>query len=168
MSASDELRIDSPDVPKGGKLVSHTVWGILRGLETFVQLVAPSLDGTAVSETNSYSSIALNFLLAPQLHVNSSMISDYPRFPYRGLLIDTGRHFLPLSTIFQLVDGMEANKLNVLHWHIVDDQSFPYQSTTFPELRYMQNRTFVVKKYNQDLENSSELVESQKYTHISH
>lgn len=45
------MRIDSPDVPNGGKLVSHTVWGILRGLETFVQMVAPSLDGTAVSAT---------------------------------------------------------------------------------------------------------------------
>ncbi|XP_059486841.1 beta-hexosaminidase subunit beta-like [Neocloeon triangulifer] len=110
-----ELRIDSPDLPYAAKLVSHSIWGILRGLETFVQLAAPSADGTA-------------------LHMSSCMISDYPRFSHRGLLIDTARHFIPLETLYTLVDGMEASKLNTFHWHIVDDQSFPYQSSTFPEL----------------------------------
>ncbi|CAB3368037.1 Hypothetical predicted protein [Cloeon dipterum] len=110
-----ELRVDSPDVPLGAKLVAHSIWGILRGLETFVQLAAPSADGTA-------------------LHMSSCMISDYPRFPHRGLLVDTARHFMPIETLHKIIDGMEASKLNTFHWHIVDDQSFPYQSKLYPEL----------------------------------
>lgn len=66
---------------------------------------------------------------------NSTDILDYPRFPHRGLLLDTGRHFLPLDTIYTILSAMEANKMNVFHWHIIDDQSFPYQSSTFPSLR---------------------------------
>lgn len=66
---------------------------------------------------------------------NNTDILDYPRFPHRGLLLDTGRHFLPLDTIYTILSAMEANKMNVFHWHIIDDQSFPYQSSTFPSLR---------------------------------
>jgi hexosaminidase len=65
------------------------------------------------------------------------MVADYPRFSYRGFMLDSVRHFHPVSLIKKLVDGMEANKLNVLHWHITDDQAFPYQSKVFPELRYI-------------------------------
>lgn len=61
-------------------------------------------------------------------------IHDRPTYPYRGLLIDTSRHYLPMDLILRNLNAMEANKLNVLHWHIVDSQSWPYQSLAYPEL----------------------------------
>lgn len=59
---------------------------------------------------------------------------DEPRYSFRGLLLDTSRHYFNVFTIKQILDGMAYNKLNVFHWHIVDDHSFPYESITYPEL----------------------------------
>lgn len=69
-----------------------------------------------------------------QLALKCQTIEDKPRLPHRGLLLDTSRHYLPVSDILLTLDAMSYNKLNVFHWHIVDDNSFPYQSTRFPEL----------------------------------
>nr|ABB76924.1 beta-N-acetylglucoasminidase 1 [Spodoptera frugiperda] len=105
----------SLNVSAVSSLTSDSIWGILRGMETFAQLFYLS---------NGYKDVL----------INSTQIVDFPRYTYRGLLIDTSRHYLSVANILKTLDAMEMNKMNVLHWHIVDDQSFPYQSERFPQL----------------------------------
>ena len=50
------------------------------------------------------------------------------------MLVDSARHFLPVSTLMTVLDAMAYSKLNVLHWHLVDDDSFPYISKALPKL----------------------------------
>jgi hexosaminidase len=56
------------------------------------------------------------------------------RYSYRGLLIDSGRHFLPISHVKHVVEAAAMLKLSVIHWHIVDSQSFASCSASFPSL----------------------------------
>lgn len=98
----------------GSYLSAKQVWGALRALETLSQLVVKSPAG--------------------ELFIKDVVIGDYPRFSHRGVMIDTSRHYLYKDVIFDVLEGMAQNKMNVLHWHMVDDQSFPYESKVFPEL----------------------------------
>ena len=59
-----------------------------------------------------------------------------------GLLIDTSRHYMPVPTLKRLLDALAYNKFNVLHWHIVDAESFPLESLTYPLLSEMGARTW--------------------------
>src|SRR5579859_3390638 len=97
----------------GAKLAAPTTLGILRGLQTFLQLVQITPSGFA----------------APAV-----TIKDQPRFAWRGMLIDVSRHFIPLDVLKRNLDGMAAVKMNVLHWHLSDDQGFRAESKKFPKL----------------------------------
>lgn len=98
------------------KLTAVTDIGAMRGLETFLQLLN-------ADEQGYYLPIA--------------EINDTPRFPWRGLMIDVCRHWLPLDVILRNIDGMAAVKMNVLHLHLTEDQGFRVESKTFPELTRM-------------------------------
>jgi hexosaminidase len=100
----------------GAKLQANTVVGALRGMETLLQLVQPDRSGY--------------FLPAVS-------IEDTPRFRWRGLLIDCGRHFEPISVIEHTLAGMAAVKLNVFHWHLTEDQGFRIESKLYPKLAGM-------------------------------
>lgn len=106
------------DIPNGGwaSLQAETVFGAYHGLETLSQLV--SFDFTS----GTYE------VKGAPWHVE-----DAPRFPHRGLLIDTARHFQPVPALNALIDAMAMSKLNVLHWHMTDDQSWPIASRAHPE-----------------------------------
>jgi hexosaminidase len=97
-------------------LTAPTVVGALRGLETLLQL----LD----ADRNGY------FLPGVQ-------IDDQPRFPWRGLLIDVARHFQTMEVLKRNLDAMAAVKLNVLHWHLTEDQGFRVESKKFPKLHQL-------------------------------
>ncbi len=99
--------------PGGARLSAPQPLGILRGLETFLQAVEPAPRG--------FSAAAVT-------------IEDRPRFVWRGLLIDSARHFLPLEVIKRNLDGMAAVKMNVLHWHLTDDQGFRVEVKSLPRL----------------------------------
>jgi hexosaminidase len=102
--------------PSGGKLSAPTTLGAMRGLQTFLQLVETTPQGFAVPAVR---------------------IEDQPRFPWRGLMIDCSRHFIPLEVIKRNLDAMAAVKLNVLHWHLSDNQGFRVESKRFPKLQGM-------------------------------
>eukprot|EP01084_Bolivina_argentea_P049470 90973_1 len=74
------------------------------------------------------------------------IISDYPAFKHRGLMIDTSRHYLSVELIKNTLFAMSLNKMNVLHWHMIDAQSFPFYSKSHPELSeygsYGHNKTY--------------------------
>src|SRR5271166_4115229 len=105
------------DVTSGGaKLNAETPLGTMHGLQTFLQLVAVTPQGFA----------------APAV-----TIQDKPRFPWRGLMIDSGRHFMPMEILKRNIDGMEAVKMNVFHWHLSENQGFRVESKKFPKLHEM-------------------------------
>jgi hexosaminidase len=102
--------------PQQAQLNAPEPLGILRGLETFLQLVHEDREGFAASVVR---------------------IEDRPRFSWRGLMLDVARHWMPLPVVYRTLDGTAAVKLNVFHWHLSDNQGFRVESKLFPKLQEM-------------------------------
>lgn len=114
---SYNLSIPAAGNPTYAHIEANSVYGAVHGLQTFSQLC-----------NYNFKTRLIEVGLVPWT------IVDGPRFPYRGLLIDTSRHYLPLPVIKNVIDSMTYAKLNVLHWHIVDSQSFPLEIPSYPNL----------------------------------
>ncbi|XP_021813825.1 beta-hexosaminidase 1-like [Prunus avium] len=111
------LKKDGQSIVGEATIEANTVYGALRALETFSQLC-----------TFDYGSKSVLVNRAPW------SIRDSPRFAYRGLLLDTSRHYLPVDVIEQVIESMSYAKLNVLHWHVIDRESFPLEVPSYPKL----------------------------------
>ena len=103
------------------KLSAPTDLGAMHGLETLLQLLSADEQGY--------------YFPAVRIH-------DQPRFPWRGLMLDVARHFLPMDVIKHNIDGMAAVKLNVLHLHLTDNQGFRIESKVFPKLQQTSGEYF--------------------------
>lgn len=109
----DDESYDLEISDRQAKIAAPTTVGAMRGLETFLQLLEGDKDG---------------------FYFPAVSINDKPRFTWRGLMIDSARHFQPVEVIKRNLDGMAAVKLNVLHWHLTEDQGFRVETKKLPEL----------------------------------
>lgn len=92
-------------------LIADNHVGFLRGFETFSQIFVEDPDkedGYVVRE-------------------RPILISDEPDYVWRGVMLDTSRHYHPVDSILHLIDGLMYNRMSILHWHIVDEDSFPLE-----------------------------------------
>ncbi|CAH8860956.1 unnamed protein product [Trichobilharzia szidati] len=96
------------------EISSQEIWGTLRALETILQLVYRSEPDSKV--------------------IYQGVVNDVPIFTHRGIMIDTAGHFLSISEIEKMIDAMSTVKMNTLHWHVTDDQSFPFFFFSLPDL----------------------------------
>ena len=93
-------------------LNANTTAGLFYGIQSLWQLLGPNSNNT----------------------VQCLEITDYPRFGWRGLHLDVSRHFMPASFIYKFIDYMAMHKLNVFHWHLVDDQGWRIEIKKYPKL----------------------------------
>ncbi|MEW6989903.1 family 20 glycosylhydrolase [Colwelliaceae bacterium 6441] len=99
-------------------IVAENDFGAIQGMASLLQLL---LAPNAVAQKT-----------LPQVSIN-----DYPRFPWRGLMIDSVRHYISINAIKRQLDGMAAAKLNVFHWHLTDDQGWRFESKSYPKLHQL-------------------------------
>ncbi|GAB0136924.1 woronin body major protein [Epichloe bromicola] len=95
-------------------VTAKTVWGALHAFTTFQQLVIFQDQRLIVEQPVT--------------------IKDHPNYPYRGIMLDTGRNFISVCKIKEQIDGLALSKMNILHWHITDTQSWPIQLKSYPEV----------------------------------
>ena len=100
--------------PDGVRVASSDERGLFYGAVTLWQLLS-SAEGQAV-------------------RIPALRIEDMPRFPWRGLMLDSARHVQSVDEIKQLLDAMALHKLNVFHWHLTDDQGWRIEIKRYPRL----------------------------------
>ena len=91
--------------------------GLFYGIETFIQLLPEPREEPQ-----------------QELEISCIKIIDYPRFPWRGFMLDVGRHFFPPEEVKRLLDVMEILKMNRFHWHLTEDQGWRIEIEKYPKL----------------------------------
>ncbi|KAK8148914.1 woronin body major protein [Beauveria asiatica] len=96
------------------QITAKTTWGALHAFTTLQQMIISDGHGGLVIE-------------------QPVEIKDHPNYPYRGVMVDTGRNFISVKKLQEQIDGLSLSKMNILHWHITDDQSWPIRLEAFPD-----------------------------------
>ncbi|CAL1170278.1 unnamed protein product [Cladocopium goreaui] len=123
MDESYQLTLDGKS-----SLRASSIHGLRRGMETLLQVLDALRDQSDAQRWHWTPGISADG------KVVSLQIDDHPRFKWRGLMLDTARHFIPMQVMKSLLLGMASTKLNVLHWHLTDAMSFPLDLESLPKL----------------------------------
>lgn len=107
-----ELRVNDGGV----EIIGRSPEGIMHGIQTLRKSLPAKAEEHSVT-------------ILP-----SVCICDYPEFAYRSLLLDCGRHFFPVKDVMQIIDIMALHNLNVLHWHLTDDQGWRPEIRRYPQI----------------------------------
>ena len=95
--------------------------GLFYGVQTLRQLLPPEIYATTALPNQAW--------IVPTVH-----IIDWPRFPWRGMMLDVSRHFFTKTEVEQLIEVAAADKINVFHWHLVDDNGWRVEINKYPKL----------------------------------
>jgi hexosaminidase len=102
-------------------LRAPTQAGLFYGVQTLLQLFPPEIFSSNVVANVNWQ--------MPCLHIR-----DWPRFQWRGLMLDVSRHYFDKSEVEAILDAMALHKLNTFHWHLTDDQGWRIQIKKYPRL----------------------------------
>ncbi|PGH19856.1 hypothetical protein AJ80_03773 [Polytolypa hystricis UAMH7299] len=114
-SVDESYTLEIKDGSSSIDITAKTLWGALHAFTTLQQIIISDDKGGLIVE-------------------QPVAIKDSPLYPYRGIMVDTGRNFISVKKILEQLDGMALSKLNVLHWHIDDSQSWPVEMKSFPQM----------------------------------
>lgn len=107
--------------PKTINIDYATPIGAFYGVQSLYQLLPPAVYGQTLAKGENWK-------------VPCVAIDDAPRFPYRGLHLDVGRHFMPVEFIKQYIDALAMHKMNTFHWHLTEDQGWRIEIKKYPKL----------------------------------
>jgi hexosaminidase len=94
--------------------------GVFYGIQTLIQLLPVPGTDNPITDT--------------RLPIPIVTIRDYPRFAYRGLMLDCGRHFFPVDFVKKYIDYIALHKMNYFHWHLTEDQGWRIEIKKYPKL----------------------------------
>ncbi len=100
--------------------------GLFYGVQTLRQLLPPEIENATERARNC--------------EVPAVNIKDKPRFRWRGLMLDVGRHFFPISLVKRYIDLLALHKMNVFHWHLTEDQGWRIEIKKYPRLTEIGSR----------------------------
>ncbi|MGF7217435.1 hexosaminidase [Spirosoma lacussanchae] len=107
--------------PKGVVITANQPAGLFYGAQTLLQLLPKEIESTAVTPRASWA-------------VPAVQIIDYPRFGWRGIMLDVSRHFFSKDDVKRYIDEMARYKFNTLHWHLTDDNGWRIEIKALPKL----------------------------------
>lgn len=106
------------------QLTANHPMGLFHGVQTIRQLLPPEI------ELRSYSEVPNGV----KWTIPSVTIEDNPRFAYRGMHLDVGRHFMPVEFVKKYIDLLVLHKMNTFHWHLTEDQGWRIEIKKYPKL----------------------------------
>ncbi len=106
--------------PRAITISAGTHAGLFYGLQTLRQLIAPAASIAGANEATP--------------SIPAVEIEDRPRFEYRGMHLDVGRHFFPVEFVKKYIDLLATYKMNTFHWHLTEDQGWRIEIKRYPRL----------------------------------